>query len=47
MCAQGHIYLYFIVWLIYGWSFLQHAAPPFPLLDASEEVQILYVPAIL
>ena len=30
MCAQGHIYLYFIVWLIYGWSFLQHAAPPFP-----------------
>jgi len=29
MCAQGHIYLSFIVWLIYGWSFLQHAVPPF------------------
>jgi hypothetical protein len=30
MCAQGHIYLYFIVWLMYGWSFLQYAVPAFP-----------------
>jgi len=30
ICAQGHIYLSFIVWLIYGWSFLQHVVLPFP-----------------
>ena len=30
MREQGQIYLYFIVWPIYGWSFFEHGETSFP-----------------